>query len=579
MATSLRDIPGASKRTGRRPAGTWPDGPNTLLFDPSQGLGGRRPRRTHRRLDRRRRSPLDLLLLGGLALVVVLLLRGAWTATRVHVRATGLAHHDAITFAEASKLHVRMHVSPRGGLGSAHLELDGRPLTSATRTSDGFDWKAAGPLTAGMHRLELRVPRPVLSPSRSRWTFLVDPSAPKITVPAHIAAHRLDQAVRIAGRVDTDATLTANGEAVDLDAHGRFTLRYPSPPAGPIMLVARDAAGYVVKRELFVPIVRPVVHGVHMSAISWHQADLRKGVFDLIDQGTINTVELDLKDESGEVGYDSKVPLARQIGAVKHYYDLKQAVETLHKKHVRVIGRVVAFRDPILAERAWQGGHRDWVLQKPDGSPQGAYGGFTNMAAASVRQYNLDLAAEAANAGVDEILWDYIRRPEGDLSQMVFKGMASTDDAVQREVAGFLTRGQELLRAKRVLQGASLFGIAAARPTTIGQNVPDIARHVDYIAPMVYPSLWVAGEYRVADPVHMPYAIVVRALEDFQAKAKGTSVVFTPWLQDFSLGTTYRDVEVAEQIRAGTEIGIHDWILWSPRVIYHTGKIAPLSKR
>jgi hypothetical protein len=515
---------------------------------------------------------------GGLALVVLLLLRGAWTATRVHMTSTGLERHDAVTYAAASKLHVRIHISPRNGLTSAKLQLDGRPLASATRTSSGYDWKATGPLTAGTHHLELSVPRPVLSPSRFRWTFLVDPTAPTISAPKHIAAHRLNEPVRIAGHVDTDATLTANGEPVDLDDHGRFTLRYPRPPAGPIVLVARDAAGYRVKREVFVPVARPTVHGVHMSAISWRQADLRKGIFDLIDQGKINTVELDLKDESGEVGYDSKVPLAREIGAVKGYYDLKQAVETLHKKHVRVIGRVVAFRDPILAEQAWKDGHRDWVLQKPDGTPQGAYGGFTNMAAASVRQYNLDLAAEAANLGVDEILWDYIRRPEGDLSGMVFKGLPSTDDAVQREVVAFLSRGHELLRAKGVFQGASLFGIAAARPATIGQYVPDIARHVDYIAPMVYPSLWVAGEYQVADPVHMPFAIVVRSLEDFRAKAKGTAVLFTPWLQDFSLGTTYRDVEVAEQIRGAEAAGIKDWILWSPRVTYHAGRVAALEE-
>src|SRR5947209_4679370 len=199
------------------------------------------------------------------------------------------------------------------------------------------------------------------------------------------------------------------------------------------------------------------------------------------------------------------------------------------------------------------------------------------MGSPAEREYNLDIAAEAASNGVDEILCDYIRRPEGDLTQMVFKGMPSTDDAVEQQVAGFLERGQQMLRAKGVFQGASLFGIAAARPTTIGQNVPDIARHVDYIAPMVYPALWVPGEYRVPDPPRMPFAIVVRSLEDFQAEAKGTSVQFTPWLQDFSLGVTYRDVDVSEQIRGAESLGIDDWLLWSPRVLYHAGRVAPLT--
>jgi hypothetical protein len=575
MATSLRDIPGASKRSGRRPLGIRPDASRPILFDPREGLGGRRGRRPFGRSGGRRRSPLDVALLLGLVLVVVLLLRGAWTATRVDVESTGLAREDAITFAQASELDVRITVAPASGLASAKLLLDGDPLTKATRTEDGFAWKPGGPLTAGMHELVLEVPRPVLSPSRFTWKFLVDPKAPTIQAPSKIGKHRLDQPVRINGRVDTDAELTANGKAVELDDDGRFTLRYPTPPAGPITLVARDAAGYVVKRELFVPIDRPVVRGVHMTAISWKQRDLRDAVFALIDERKINTVELDLKDESGEVGYDSEVALARDIGAVKKYYDLAEAVKTLHDKGVRVIGRVVVYRDPVLAEAAWERGNRDWVLQKPDGSPQGAYGGFTNMASPAVRQYNLDIAAEAAEIGVDEILWDYIRRPEGDLSQMVFQGMESTTDAVQRQVADFLSRGHAMLRAKEVIQGASLFGVAAGEPTTIGQHVPDVARHVDYIAPMVYPSLF-TSQYNVTDPTRNPHAIVVRSLEDFVAKAKGTGVQFTPWLQDFSLGHPYRDLEVAEQIRGARDAGIEGWILWSPRVIYHAGNIAPI---
>jgi hypothetical protein len=380
--------------------------------------------------------------------------------------------------------------------------------------------------------------------------------------------------VHITGKVDTDATLTADGKPVELDKHGRFALAYRRPPAGPVSLVARDPAGHIVKREIFVPIIRPTVHGVHMSAVSWRTRDLRQGVFDLIDAGKINAVELDLKDELGEIGYGSTIPLATQIGSVKHYYDLRAAVDELHRRKVRVIGRIVAFRDPILTKAAWKGGHRDWVVQQPDGSPHGSYGGFTNMAAPAVQQYNLDIAKEASASGVDEILWDYIRRPEGPLDQIVFPGMPSTDAAVERGVVQFLARSHALVRAAGVFQGASIFGIAAGDPAAVGQNVPEIARHVDYIAPMVYPSLWVPGEYRVADPARMPFAIVARALADFQRKAAGTAVGYTPWLQDFSLGVTYGDRDVRQQIDAAEAQGIHDWLLWSPRVRYHGGQLA-----
>src|SRR5439155_12985271 len=49
---------------------------------------------------------------------------------------------------------------------------------------------------------------------------------------------------------------------------------------------------------------------------------------------------------------------------------------------VRVIGRIVAFRDPILASAAWKAGLRDQVIQTPGGGQYLAsgYGGFTNFA-------------------------------------------------------------------------------------------------------------------------------------------------------------------------------------------------------
>jgi hypothetical protein len=589
MATSLRDIPGASGRPGRRRQRDAWDGlaesPRAaILFDPRASLGrtslGSRRRSGLGDFHRRRRlSGFDRALVLAVVAVALFLGKGLWSATRVHLTSAGLDRRAALTYEAAGKLDVHIGVRPKSGLPSSKLVFDGRPVTDDVRTvSDGYRW-TPGQLTAGTHRLVLTVPRPVLPASRFVWTIDVDATPPAIQTDRLLPAHRMDEPVHIAGRVleAKGVRMTANGRPVVLDDRGRFTVDYARPPAGPIVLRTEDLAGYKVTREVFVPIKRPTVHGVHMSAISWRTKDLRQGVFDLIDAGKINTVELDLKDEGGEIGYDSKIPLARQIGSVKHYYDLKAAVDELHHRGVRVIGRVVAFRDPILATAAWAEGHRDWVVQRPDGSPHGAYGGFTNMASKAVQQYNLDIAAEGAQAGMDEILWDYIRRPESGpgetIADIVFPGMPSTDAAVKTGVADFLARSHELLRAKGVFQGASLFGIAAGDPLAVGQNVPLIAKHVDYIAPMVYPSLWTDQQYHVSNPVSDPYAIVSRSLEDFQTKSAGTGVHFTPWLQDFSLGATYGDTQVWQQIRGVEDQGIQDFLLWSPRVHYHAAKL------
>ena len=56
------------------------------------------------------------------------------------------------------------------------------------------------------------------------------------------------------------------------------------------------------------------------------------------------------------------------------------------------------------------------------------------------------------------------------------------------------------LRPYQTYLGASVFGIAATRPDQVAQNIPAMARDLDYVAPMVYPSQWNDGEYDVADP-------------------------------------------------------------------------------
>ncbi|MGE0796303.1 MAG: putative glycoside hydrolase, partial [Acidimicrobiia bacterium] len=474
---------------------------------------------------------------------------------------------------QAAGLTVDIAVAQRDRLDAATLTFDGRRVDAATRVEGGFRWAAGGPLPAGRHELVLTVPRPVLPSGTFRWTFEVDATPPTLDAPALVASAGMDDRVRIDGKVEAGASLTADGEPVELGEDGSFTLRYDRPPAGSVLLRAEDDAGHVVYHEVFTPVARPNVRGVHVSASGWASTELRTEVLRLVEERRIDTIQLDIKDEDGVVGYRSGVPLAKQIGATRNLYDLRAVVDQLHGLGIRVVGRVVAFRDPILADWAWDGDRRDLVLQRPGGVRHEAYGGFTNFANHEVQAYNTAIALEAARAGVDEILWDYVRRPEGDVTQLVVPGLEGTagDGLVE-----FLAESHRQLRRLGVFQGASVFGVAAKEPESVGQDVGRMARHVDYLSPMVYPSLWKPGEYRVSDPARRPYDIVVRSLADFQAKSNGTGIQLTPWLQDFSLdGVTYGEAQVRAQIDAAASLGITGFLLWNPRVRYHGESLDP----
>jgi hypothetical protein len=294
----------------------------------------------------------------------------------------------------------------------------------------------------------------------------------------------------------------------------------------------------------------------------------------MIERGQINTIELDIKDESGVIGYDSRIPLAQRIHADKGIYDLREVVDKLHRLNVRVVGRLVAFRDPILAGAAWRRGHRDWVIQTPGGRAYADYGGFTNFAHPAVRKYNIDIAEEAVAAGMDDILYDYVRRPDGPIKTMVFKGLK---ESPERSIAGFVAETARRLRPYGARLGASVFGIAATRPKEIAQDIAHIAKAADYISPMLYPSHWADGEYNVSNPNAHPYKIVYRSLKDFATEIKGTAKII-PWIQDFSLGIHYGRSRVKAQLDAARGRGIKDWILWDPSVTY-TSAALPRHRR
>jgi hypothetical protein len=187
-----------------------------------------------------------------------------------------------------------------------------------------------------------------------------------------------------------------------------------------------------------------------------------------------------------------------------------------------------------------------------------------------VQQYNVDIAVEAAKLGFDDILYDYVRRPDGELKAMRIAGLKGSGEA---QVADFVHRTRAALDAAgaRTYLGASVFGIAATRPKEIAQNIPMIAKYADYVAPMVYPSHWGPGEYGVRNPNAQPYAIVQRSLKDFTAKVKGTNAIVIPWLQDFSLGVTYTATQVLQQEKAAQADGIDGFLLWNAGCDYHVG--------
>ena len=521
----------------------------------------------------RRQAVLGLAVLAGL-LVAVLFLLGRFVArpdlaveTPASMAVLGASALEGATFAlQASK----------STADNATWTLDGVDVSGLAASRAGGGELRLSELSEGSHLLVATASGSLpWSSASARWDFSVDATPPELSVPPGSLSGERGQPYELKGQVESGATLELYGKDVPL-TDGAFALSFSVPPLQTLNFVARDAVGNESEFRIAVSVLprfpETPVRGVHVSARAWSNAGLRNEILQLVDEGLINTVELDLKDELGEIGYDSQVELGREIGATRAYYDLADAVALLHAKDVRVIGRLVAFRDPILADWAWSQGRRGLVVQTPDGRPYAAYGGFSNPASERVRAYNVDIAEEAARAGVDDILYDYVRRPDGPLEGMVFPGL---DTTLETMVVGFLEETEQRLSPYGTFIGASVFGIAALRPQDVAQDVARIAAHVDYVSPMVYPSHWSPGVYDVADPDAEPYAIVRRSLEDFKAQVEGRGARVLPWLQDFTIDRPYGPGEVRAQIEAARDAGVDEWLLWDPAVTYTRDALTP----
>ena len=106
-------------------------------------------------------------------------------------------------------------------------------------------------------------------------------------------------------------------------------------------------------------------------------------------------------------------------------------------------------------------------------------------------------------------------------------------------IARFAHYASSRLHPLGVRVSVDVFGLSATHDLGIGQVPGRLAKYVDAVYPMVYPSHYNSGEFNLPDPSAAPGQTVALSLRDFRNAMLGRKAQLIPWLEDFSLTSAH----------------------------------------
>lgn len=332
------------------------------------------------------------------------------------------------------------------------------------------------------------------------------------------------------------------------------------------------------------------VKGVYVTA---HSAggDRMDYLTNLMNSTELNAMVIDVKDDYGNITLELDTDNEMIKEHTFEMFESEEVMTIMEENDIYPIARIVVFKDTLLAHD-----RPDLSFTNSDGSvwTNNNGDGFVNPYLKEVWDYNLEVAIEVAKLGFKEIQFDYVRFPEGfeliDREVSYGHGEYGSDDVDvismeyrNQAVTDFVAYAREKLQPYGVDVSVDIFGYAAVVRETpgIGQSFPGIAKEVDVISSMIYPSHWGPGNLGVEIPDLDPYNVVYNYAEvenEIMEELGEDAPVSRPWIQDFTasyLGAgyfkPYGAQEVTDQVRALHENGIDEFLLWNAGNTYSEG--------
>jgi hypothetical protein len=315
------------------------------------------------------------------------------------------------------------------------------------------------------------------------------------------------------------------------------------------------------------------------------KAEARAKYDAVMDSRRLDAVVVDMKDDYGRLRFEPRDPLLRKVGKVSSPLDVEAFAKEWKSKGRYLIARIPVFKDEVAYKfdggryavrdsatgNPWQGYNlvrrasvsTDPLVLAPKGGAAAAEGPLPMQAPApaapqaaprderspieeywvdpyceEIWAYNAAIANEIVGRGFDEVQFDYIRFPtDGEnIGQASYRWK---DPGMDKEsaLASFLRYARDNIAAPISIDiyGANGWYRSGVRT---GQDVELMAKYVDVICPMLYPSHFEQGFLAQAPAAERPYRIYkVGALRNAYIARK--KVVIRPYVQAFFLNVSY----------------------------------------
>ena len=239
------------------------------------------------------------------------------------------------------------------------------------------------------------------------------------------------------------------------------------------------------------------------------------------------------------------------------------------------IGRIYAFQDPLAAaanlDAAVHYQDSEWAWLDNSASLGGQP--WLNPVSDYAQQYIMDLAREAAAAGVQQIVLDAVTFPVGYSLEMASYGRTLSDAEKSQVLADFIAAVDE---AVHQADGESAVYLSA--PTLLTGSTDQYGSDPFLLTgsgvllgvmPASFGSVFSSADLAMEAPVQQPYQTVSSALAALgsQLQTEEVSVLLQGYTSDTIsalMNKTYTAADVEEQIRAAQEAGYEDYVIFSP---------------